>query len=234
MSFFGRMFNWASSEANAAMDKLEDPVKMTEQGIKNLKADYAEAMKGLAEIKGMAIRAKKDAEEKKSMAESYEQKAMMLLKKAQDGSLDAAQADTLATEALGEKEKLLNQAAESLKAMQNHEAMVSKMNGNVTNLKNQINKWESELVTLKSRSKVAKASEKLNKQLAKADGKGTIEMLEKMKNKVSDQETLAQSYGEIADTNKSLDEQLNDVLSTGPAPGASDSLAAMKAKMGIK
>ena len=39
MSIFKRLFGIGSAEVNSALDKLEDPVKMTEQGIRDLKQD---------------------------------------------------------------------------------------------------------------------------------------------------------------------------------------------------
>jgi phage shock protein A len=39
MGIFSRLFNVGKAEAHAAIDKLEDPIKMTEQGIRDLKKD---------------------------------------------------------------------------------------------------------------------------------------------------------------------------------------------------
>jgi phage shock protein A len=40
------------------VDKLEDPIKMTEQGIRDLKEDMSKALQAMAEVKALAIRAK--------------------------------------------------------------------------------------------------------------------------------------------------------------------------------
>jgi phage shock protein A len=59
-------------------------------------------------------------------------------------------------------------------------------------------------------------------------------MLEKMRDKVEEDESLAKAYGEIADSGQSIDDEINKALDAGSAmPGASDSLAALKAKMKI-
>lgn len=42
---FKRIFRVAQAEAHAAVDKLEDPVKMTEQGIRELKQNFAVSIK---------------------------------------------------------------------------------------------------------------------------------------------------------------------------------------------
>ena len=60
-------------------------------------------------------------------------------------------------------------------------------------------------------------------------------MLEKMKDKVNEDEALAQSYGEMASLETSVDDEINKALGSGGASAAtSDSLAALKAKMGME
>ena len=51
-----------------------------------------------------------------------------------------------------------------------------------------------------------------------------------MKEKVESQEALADAYGEIADSNKSLDNEIDSALS---GSSSSDALAALKAKTGM-
>ena len=82
MNVFKRLFRVGEAEMHSAVDKLEDPIKMTEQGIRDLKKDLDSSLKALAEVKAMAIRAKNDYQTNKSKAQDYENKAMMLLKKA--------------------------------------------------------------------------------------------------------------------------------------------------------
>ncbi|MEN7546653.1 PspA/IM30 family protein [Rapidithrix thailandica] len=235
MSFFKRLFNIGSAEVHSAIDKIEDPVKMTEQGIRDLKSDLDKSLKGLAEVKAIEIRTRKEAEQQKALASDYENKAMMLLKRAQDGQVAPEEADRLASQALTKKEQALQQAANSQKMLQTHEASVAKMEQNVHRLKNQISTWENELKTLKARSKVSQATTKLNKQLANIDSGGTITMLERMKEKVDQQEALAESYGDLANTAKSVDEEIDQALlgSGSSSSSSSDSLLALKAKMGL-
>eukprot|EP01025_Chloroclados_australasicus_P014852 TRINITY_DN1702_c0_g1_i2.p1 TRINITY_DN1702_c0_g1~~TRINITY_DN1702_c0_g1_i2.p1 ORF type:complete len:846 (-),score=82.03 TRINITY_DN1702_c0_g1_i2:2094-4358(-) len=53
-----RLFGIAQAEAHSAISKLEDPVKMTEQGIRDLKNDLNKSLQSLAEVKAMHIRGK--------------------------------------------------------------------------------------------------------------------------------------------------------------------------------
>ena len=231
---FSRVLRLGKSEAHAVMDKFEDPIKMTEQGIRELKKDLEESMKSLAQVKGIVIRMKNDAENKKKLAADYESKAMALLQKAQQGSLDMAEAERLATDVLGRKETASQEALRLSKELTNQESMALQLQNNVEKLRTTVQRYENDLITLRARAKTAAATRKLNAQIAKVDSDGTIVMLEKMRNKVEEDESLAQAYGEIADSGQSIDEQINKALGEGSSmPGVSDNLAALKAKMKI-
>ena len=103
MSIFKRLFKIGQSEAHSVIEKFEDPIKMTEQGIRDLKSDLTKAMTSLAEVKSIAIRTRKNADNQKKLAADYERKAMLLLQKMQSGELVPAEAERLATEALTKK-----------------------------------------------------------------------------------------------------------------------------------
>ena len=81
---------------HSILDKLEDPVKMTEQGIRELKKDLETAVQSFAEVKAIAIRSERDMEKAKNGAIDWERKAMALLQKGQTGKLEASKADQLA------------------------------------------------------------------------------------------------------------------------------------------
>lgn len=232
MSIFQRLFRVGKSEVNAAIDKFEDPIKMTEQGIRDLKNDLNAAMTSLAEVKGQAIRLRKQVEDNKKASADYERKAMLLLQKAQSGGIDPAEADRLATEALNRKDEADQRVAQLDQDATQQENMANQLQGQVEKLKSTIAKHENELITLRARAKTAAATKKINKQLAKVDSSGTIAMLERMKERVEEDESLSQAYGEMANEPKSVDDEINTALA-GAKAGNDDRLAALKAKMGM-
>ena len=231
MSVFKRLFKIGQAEAHNIVDKLEDPIKLTEQGIRDLKKDLDESLKALAEVKAMSIRAKKESADSRNRAKSYESKAMMLLSKAEKGEIDSAEADRLATEALSKKQDAENQANSANQNAGKIDKNLVQLEANVKKLRSKIGHYENELKTLKARAKVSQATTKLNKQMAQIDSTGTISMLEKMKDKVTENEALAEAYADVAKENRSIDEEIDDVLEEKSAPEASDALAALKAKM---
>lgn len=231
MSIFKRLFRIGKAEGHALVDKLEDPVKMTEQGIRDMKEDLNKSLQGLAEIKALSIRAKGEINDNTNRASDYEQKAMLFVQKAEKGEIAADEADRLATEALVKKQEAEGHIARAKADKEKFDEQISKMEANIKTLRSNISKWENELKTLKARVKVSAATAKLNKQLANVDTSSTVSMLERMKEKVTQQEALAESYGEIANEAKSVDEEIDKALSDTDKAQASDALAALKAKM---
>ncbi len=230
MGFFRRIFKIGQAEANSALNYLEDPVKMTEQGIRDMKGKLNESIKALAEVKALAIRAKNDANKYRNKMTEYENKAIALIKRAEKGALDLSEADRLATASLEEKEQAGQNLQTSLKTQKTYDVQVAKLDSTIDRLKKHIRQWENEAKTLKARAKVSKATKTVNKQLANIDADGTVAMLERMKDKVEQDEALAESYADIAFENQSIDDEIDSVLEETAGSG-SDALAALKAKL---
>ena len=233
MNLFKRIFNVGKAEAHSVVDKLEDPIKMTEQGIRNLKKDLDNALKALAEIKALAIRSRNDFNTSQAKAKDYESKAVLLLKRAESGAMDVAEAERLATQALtkkAESTKTMEQARADREKFENN---VSQMERKIDQLKKQISTFDNELRTLKARVKVSTATKNINKQMAGIDSSSTVSMLERMKEKVAEEEALAEAYGDVANENSSLDDEIDKALEDESSVKASSDLDALKAKMGM-
>jgi phage shock protein A len=207
---------------------------MTEQGIRDLKKDLQASMTSLAEVKAIAIRTRREADNHKKLTVDYERKAMMLLQKMQSGEMDQADAERLATQALNKKEQSAADAIRLAQEAERHEQMAGQLQANVNKIKSGVNTYENDLVTLKARAKTAVATKKINQQIARVDSSGTIAMLEKMKSKVEEDEALALAYGEMADLDESVDDEIDAALESGNRVTASVHLLELKKKMGIK
>ena len=230
MGLFRRVFKIGEAEAHSIVDRLEDPIKMTEQAIRDLKVNLGESIKALAEVKAMAIRARNESNNHKNKAKNYESKAIQLIQKAESGEIDAGEADKLASSALSKKEEHTRNLAISLENQKKYDASVDKLETQVNKLKKNISKWENEARLLKARAKVSKATKEVNKQLAGVDSSSTIAMLERMKQKVDEEESMSESYAEIAESNLSVDDEINNALESS---SSSNALADLKAKLAL-
>ena len=233
-SIFQRIFKVAQSEAHATMDKFEDPIKLSEQGVRDLKKSLQASMVSLAQVKSLAISLQKQADDQKKMAGDYERKAMLILQRLQGGEMEQAETERLATAALSKKEEALQRAATLSGDQQAQQGMADQLQAKVEELKRQIGKFENEVITLRARARTASSMRKINQQLAGADASGTVAMLEKMKNKVQEEESLAQAYGELSDVGGTIDEDIDKALALPSSTASSDSLAELKKKMGMQ
>ena len=232
MNLFKRLFKIGQAEANAALDSMEDPIKMTEQGIRDLKIDLEKSLESLAQVKALAIRAKNDVEEFSSKVNDYQQKAMLILTKAKNGEIAIEEADKLAKQALVRKEETNQQLENAKSESESFDESVAKLESSVQEIKNSLKKWENELRTLKARHKVAKATKSLNKEMAEIDSSSTVAMLERMKSKIEQEEALADAYGNIAKENKTFEQKLDELTNT-TEQSADNDLAALKKEMGL-
>lgn len=214
MNLLTRIFKFMQSEAHSLVSKFEDPVKLIEQGIRDLKKDFDESMKSIAQIKAIAIGAKKELETKKQIAADYEQKAMLLLQKARNGELEEAEADRLAAEALKKRQEALKEVEKLTNDVKNYDASLEQMSKKILELKNKIKDSENEYNSLKARATVARTTKKVNQQLSSVGSDSTMSMIEDMKTKINAEENLAQAYGEVAGVETSIDDEINKAIGT--------------------
>lgn len=232
MNIFKRLFRIGQAEIHAAVDKMEDPVKMTEQGLRELRQDLADATEAYAQVKALAIRTENDQSHCLQESTNYAEKAILIMQKAQAGQVDMVKAEQLAREALSLRRRFYSESEELGLQVVALQQSSREMLRNTEILKENMEKWEKELRTLKAKAKVSKATEQVNKQLAQLDTNGTVAMLERMKAKVEDQVALSKAYGEIARDKNSLKDELNSILKDDSLSIEKD-LKAIKDKLGI-
>lgn len=230
--FFIRLFGVAKSEGHALIDKLEDPIKMTEQGLRDLRKDLELSMRSLAQVKAECIRMQRDADDQRRAAEDFERKAMLLLTRLKEGELTADKAETLAAEALKMQKEHLERHSTLETQHTTQQRAAEQLQSKINKLHQTIRKYENELLTLKARARTAQSMRKINQQLSGVDSSSTIAMLEKMKTRVVEEESLAEAYGDVGASVTTVEQEIDDTL-RGSAAASSASLADLKKKMGI-
>ena len=229
MSLFRRLFSIGRAEGHAMVDKLEDPSKMIDQGLRELREDLQKAMQALAEVKAAAIRSRREHQTSMERARNYKEKARGILANVKAGKLDEAEGDRLATEALrlakGEEANAARLAQDS--ASQGE--MATRLQNQVNDLQSKIGRFENEARSLKARQKTAESVQRVNKQLSGVDSSGTIAMLERMRERVDTTEASAQAYAELADGGASLDDAIDRAALEDGEDEVDAELAALKA-----
>ncbi|WP_292011236.1 PspA/IM30 family protein [Chryseobacterium sp.] len=227
MNIFKRLFNIGKAEIHSAIDGFEDPIKLTEQGIRDMKEQLAKSVEALAQLKALSIRKKNESETEEQTAKDYYNKAVILVQKAEKGEVDIAEADRLAKEALKKQTSSQENSSSLKKEHEKLQGECEKMQGNINQLKSSISKWENELKTLKARVQVSEATKDINKKMTQIDTSSTVNMLEKLKDRVVQQEAMAEAYLDIANAGKSVDEEIDAIVKNGDTE-AEDALQKLK------
>jgi phage shock protein A len=212
MNIFKRLLTIGKAEIHSVIDSFEDPINLTEQGIREMKEQLAKSIEALAQLKALAIRKKNEAETEQQTANDYYNKAIVIVQKAENGEVEAAEADRLAKEALKRQTSSLENAKDLQKEHEKLYDECEKMQGNINHLKSSIAKWENELKTLKARVQVSEATKDINQKMTQMDTGSTVSMLEKLKDRVVQQEALAEAYSDLSKSGKSIDEEIDAIV----------------------
>jgi len=231
MSIFDRLFRIGAAEANAAVDKLEDPAKMAEQILRELRANYQQAIQGEAEIKAMALQHRASELKSRNAADEWEKKANELLDRIETKQLDEAKGNELAMKAAEAHQAALNEADEYAKMAEKEESAVAVMDLKIKQIKDQIAETESRSQMIQSRAKTAEVSEKISKTLSSVDTDGLMATLNRMDQKASAQEFRAAAYAQIDDATMSTEQEINKALGTGSSSNALEAIKAKRTKL---
>lgn len=230
MNIFKKLLKIGQAEIHALVVKMENPITLIEQGIRDLQEQMALTKEQYAQVRAVAIRTENILNEKMLLADEYEQKAKRVLEKVKDKEIESAKADRLALEALTLKKELIAEAKELRTQIIDNEYEIKEINNKFEVLRFNISKWEKELITLKTKKKIADVSLLANKQMSNIDSNSTIEMLERLKNKAKDEQALAQAYAELA--KDELDEALDNA--SQDKDDINNELDLLKQNLGIK
>lgn len=197
MNIFKRLLKIGQAEIHALVEKMEDPISLTEQGIEDMKAQLSETKEAYIIAKALVIKSENAIKDKEVAAQEYERKAHLILNKVKTNELSIERAEKLALEALELKSNLLLEVKSIESEVLIHKELVDEINNKIEVLKFNITNWEKELTSLKAKSRIISASEFANRQIANIDSNSTIDMLKKMKAKIEDENAVNEALNQI-------------------------------------
>ncbi len=223
MGMFERISTVIKSNINDLISKAEDPEKMLNQIIEDMRQQIAEAKKGVIEV--MAMEKRLEASYKKEMTEAnkWQEKAKIALEKGDEN---------LAREALVRKSEVA-QRAEDYKTQwmsQKHES--DQIQSALRKLVNKYEEAQRKKSLLIAKQKRAEAQKKVANTMSSISDNDAFSYFNRMEEKV---EKLSSEADAATALNMSMETDDLDAkfkaLETS-APGVDDELAAMKAQMG--
>lgn len=223
MSILSRFKDIMSANINALLDKCEDPAKMIDQYLRQLKEDLAEVKQETAAVMAEEKRTKRLVDDnaaeiakytdlaKKALTAGNEGDAKVFITKKQE--LEAHQADLEKTYALAHAN------AEKMREMHD------KLTGDIQEL-------EQRRLNVKAKMSVAKTQDKLNKiNDSMKSAAGSMEAFERMEAKANRLLDEANSMAELNEEPKDSAEEIAKKYDKDSS--VDDELAKMKAELGL-
>ncbi|MEK5057550.1 phage shock protein A [Paenibacillus sp. FSL H7-0326] len=215
MSFFKRLRDVTMSNLNALIDKAEDPIKLTDQYIRDMQEDLEDAEKAVAS---------QIALEKKFKALYEEQEALVKKREEQAHTAAKAQNIDLARRALEEKKNAEAKLTEYKTSYEQNKAAADNLRSKLEEMRKQLAEMKSKRETLVARYNAAKAQTEINKAMNDFSSDSATAGLKRMEDKMLQAEALAEASNEMNKKDKSLDEEFENL---GKDQAVEDELAAL-------
>lgn len=222
MGLFSRLGTLIRSNINELINKAEDPEKMLNQVLVDMKTQLVEAKKQVAVAIADEKRLKKQYEMEAAKALEWEKKAMLAIKAGDDNLARAA------LQRKGEHEEVAETLRQQWEAQK---ASVEQLKSALRGLDAKIEEAKRKRNILVSRQKRAEAQRTINETLTNINSTSAFDTFERMSDRVTQIEAEAEATAEIGGAlpEASLESQFKALA----ASSVDDELAALKKKMAL-
>jgi phage shock protein A len=222
MGLFSRLGTLIRSNINELISKAEDPEKMLNQALVDMKQQLVEAKKQVAVAIADEKRLKKQYEQEQAKAEEWERKAMLAVK---------AGDDTLARAALARRAEHAEIAETLRQQWEAQKESVEQLKVALRTLDTKIEEAKRKRNILVSRQKRAEAQRAINETLTSINSTSAFDTFERMSDRVTQIEAEAEATAELGSAlpEASLESQFRAL----EAGSVDDDLAALKQKMAL-
>jgi len=217
MGFFERIWRVIRANLNSLINGAEDPEKILEQTVMDMQEDLVQLRQAVAGAIASQKRTERQYHQAETTSQEWYQRAQLALQKGDE---------RLAREALARR-KSYQEMANTLKTqIEQHGTIVNQMKDNMRGLESKISEAKAKKDMFIARVRSAKASERLNEVIGNMKSGGSLNVFERMEEKVMQLEAQSDA---IADLGTSDIEKKFRALESGSDLDVE--LAELKAKM---
>jgi phage shock protein A len=223
MGIFDRLSTMIRSNINDLISRAENPEKMLNQLISDMKGQLAKAKQQVASAIADEKKLQGDAESMKKQAEDWERRAMLAV---QEGR------DDLAKQALMRYNEAMQGAQQLHETWVRHKAETEALKSSLRQLNDKIEEAKRKKNILIARARRAEAQQRIQETMSGMSDKSAFESFERMTEKIEQQERKALAAAELH--NEFEGDQLMQQFHALEYKGAPDQqLLELKARMGL-
>lgn len=225
MGIISRFTEIMKSNINAQLDKCEDPSKMIDQTLRELKENFAEVKKETAGVMAAEKEANRAVQECEEQIRKYSQAA--------ENALRAGNEEDART-ILARKQPFMDNLVNLKKTQAVAKENSDKMRQMYNKLANDIQMLETKRNGIKATVAAAKTQEKMNKiSSGSKRSMASLETFDRMEDKANRMLDSAMAEAELTADLDAGSDLVNKYASGESSSTVDDELAAMKAKLGI-
>lgn len=223
MGIFDRLSTMIRSNINDLISRAENPEKMLNQLIGDMKGQLAKAKQQVASAIADEKKLQADAEAMKKQADDWERRAMLAV---QEGR------DDLAKQALMRYNEAMQGAQQLHETWVKHKAETESLKGSLRQLNDKIEEAKRKKNILIARARRAEAQQRIQETMSGMSDKSAFESFERMTEKIEQQERKAIAAAELQ--NEFEGDQLMQQFQALEYKGAPDQqLLELKSRMGM-
>jgi phage shock protein A len=223
MGIFDRLSTLIRSNINDLISRAENPEKMLNQLIGDMKGQLAKAKQQVASAIADEKKLQADAEAMKKQADDWERRAMLAV---QEGR------DDLAKQALMRYNEAMQGAQQLHETWVRHKAETEALKASLRQLNDKIEEAKRKKNILIARARRAEAQQRIQETMSGMSDKSAFESFERMTEKIEQQERKAIAAAELQ--NEFEGDQLMQQFQALEYKGAPDQqLLELKARMGM-
>jgi phage shock protein A len=223
MGLFDRLSSLLRSNINDLISRAENPEKMLNQLIVDMKSNLAKAKQQVASAIADEKKLQSDAEAMKKQAEDWERRAMLAV---QEGR------DDLAKQALGRYNEHLQGAQQLHETWLRHKAESDQLKLSLRQLNDKIEEAKRKKNILVARAKRAEAQQRIQETMSGMSDKSAFESFERMAEKIEATERKALAAAELNEE-VSGDRLVRQFESLEYKGSSDQQLIELKARMGL-
>jgi phage shock protein A len=223
MGIFDRLSTLLRSNINDLITRAENPEKMLNQLIADMKTQLAKAKQQVASAIADEKKLQGDAEAMKKQAEDWERRAMLAVQESRDD---------LAKQALLRYNESMQGAQQLHETWVKHKAETENLKASLRQLNDKIEEAKRKKNILVARARRAEAQQRIQETMSGMSDKSAFESFERMSEKIEQQERKAIAAAEIQSEfeGDALMQQFQALEYKG---SADQQLLELKAKMGL-
>jgi phage shock protein A len=226
MGLLDRIATLFKSNINDLISKAENPEKMLEQIVVDMKGDLAKAKQQVAAAIADEKRLKDQAENELKQSQDWEAKAMLAIKEGRDD---------LAKQALVRHNEHLEHAQSLQATWQSHALETEKLKNSLRDLNDKIEEAKRKKNLLMARQRRAQAQQRIAETMSSMSDKSAFEAFARMEEKINQNERMIKASSEIDEefSGDKLSHDFKRLEKVAGSASADQQLLALKQKMGM-